>query len=150
MPGLTKRSARDGDARKASSSKSALWMISFGASAAATAFVYPLDSVKTRMQAYREYKGVLDCIRRTYRSEGIRGFYRGENARAHLASNLIELLAHQGHSILERVFLARLHCQRRALHLSVLVQGILRSLRPVLWSRCDGSQCTEVQVPDNG
>lgn len=34
------------------------------------------DSVKTRMQV-TEYKSTWDCIRRTYSSEGIYGFYRG-------------------------------------------------------------------------
>ena len=41
-----------------------------------TATAFPLDSVKTRMQTYR-YSGFLDCVRRTYQTEHMRGFFRG-------------------------------------------------------------------------
>ncbi|GAA5931251.1 hypothetical protein JCM3775_004975 [Rhodotorula graminis] len=37
---------------------------------------FPLDSVKSRLQVKR-YSSVLDCARRTYAEEGIRGFFRG-------------------------------------------------------------------------
>ncbi|KAL9035818.1 MAG: hypothetical protein Q9180_004645 [Flavoplaca navasiana] len=37
---------------------------------------YPLDSVKTRMQAYR-FKHFADCVRHTYKTEGFKGFWRG-------------------------------------------------------------------------
>ncbi|KAL8725522.1 MAG: hypothetical protein Q9166_007308 [cf. Caloplaca sp. 2 TL-2023] len=37
---------------------------------------YPLDSVKTRMQAYR-FKHFADCVRHTYKTEGYKGFWRG-------------------------------------------------------------------------
>lgn len=40
---------------------------------------FPLDSVKTRLQAYK-YKGTWDCIVNTYKNEGIPGFYRGLTA----------------------------------------------------------------------
>jgi hypothetical protein len=37
---------------------------------------YPLDSIKTRMQAYK-YQNTLTCIKTTWQLEGVRGFYRG-------------------------------------------------------------------------
>ncbi|ORX78520.1 mitochondrial carrier [Anaeromyces robustus] len=37
---------------------------------------YPFDSIKTRMQTYN-YGKMRNCIKLTYRSEGLRGFYRG-------------------------------------------------------------------------
>jgi len=55
-----------------------------------TSAIFPLDMVKTRLQAAGQvgapitvkYNGVLDCIRQMHAKEGIRGFYRG------LAANL--------------------------------------------------------------
>jgi hypothetical protein len=47
-----------------------------GASVISTLAAFPLDSVKTRMQTY-QYNGVIDCIRHTYRTEHLRGFFRG-------------------------------------------------------------------------
>jgi hypothetical protein len=44
-----------------------------------TLTTFPLDSVKTRMQTYR-YAGFIDCVRRTYRTEKLRGFFRGVTA----------------------------------------------------------------------
>ena len=38
---------------------------------------YPIDVVKTRYQADSSYKSVVDCIKKTYRSEGFMGFWRG-------------------------------------------------------------------------
>lgn len=38
---------------------------------------FPIDAVKTRMQSRYKFKGYHDCIKRTYISEGARGFYRG-------------------------------------------------------------------------
>ncbi|KAF1830869.1 mitochondrial carrier [Decorospora gaudefroyi] len=37
---------------------------------------YPLDSVKTRLQAYK-FNSFSDCVRHTYKTEGFHGFYRG-------------------------------------------------------------------------
>ncbi|KAF1955461.1 mitochondrial carrier [Byssothecium circinans] len=37
---------------------------------------YPLDSVKTRLQAYN-FKSFPDCVRHTYKTEGFNGFWRG-------------------------------------------------------------------------
>lgn len=41
-----------------------------------TVAAFPLDSVKTRMQTYK-YNGFLDCVRQTYQTEKLRGFFRG-------------------------------------------------------------------------
>lgn len=41
-----------------------------------TLAAFPLDSVKTRMQTYH-YNGFLDCVRHTYRTEKLGGFFRG-------------------------------------------------------------------------
>ncbi|KAF2085869.1 mitochondrial carrier [Saccharata proteae CBS 121410] len=39
---------------------------------------YPLDSVKTRLQAYsHKYTSFADCVQKTYQKEGTRGFWRG-------------------------------------------------------------------------
>jgi len=45
-------------------------------------FTYPMDVVKSRMQADklgqgRRYQGFVDCIRVTYRELGVKGFFRG-------------------------------------------------------------------------
>ncbi|KAK1772354.1 putative mitochondrial carrier protein [Phialemonium atrogriseum] len=44
-----------------------------------TATAFPLDSVKTRMQTY-QYSGFRDCVRHTYKTEKLRGFFRGVTA----------------------------------------------------------------------
>ncbi|KFA60904.1 hypothetical protein S40285_04859 [Stachybotrys chlorohalonatus IBT 40285] len=44
-----------------------------------TLAAFPLDSVKTRMQTY-QYNGFLDCVRHTYRTEKLGGFFRGVTA----------------------------------------------------------------------
>ncbi|XP_016412842.1 solute carrier family 25 member 47-B [Sinocyclocheilus rhinocerous] len=38
---------------------------------------YPLDTVKVRIQTQTRDSGVWECVRRTCRTEGVRGFYRG-------------------------------------------------------------------------
>lgn len=45
-------------------------------SVVSTAIAFPLDSVKTRMQTYK-YAGFMDCLRKTYHTEGLGGFFRG-------------------------------------------------------------------------
>ncbi|WKY07473.1 hypothetical protein Q1695_007156 [Nippostrongylus brasiliensis] len=47
-------------------------------------FVYPLDFIRTRLsvdigtnKANRDYAGFMDCLRKTIRSEGVVGLYRG-------------------------------------------------------------------------
>jgi len=46
------------------------------ASIIGTVVGYPFDSIKTRMQTYN-YGKMRNCIKLTYESEGLRGFYRG-------------------------------------------------------------------------
>ncbi|KAF2184375.1 mitochondrial carrier [Zopfia rhizophila CBS 207.26] len=41
-----------------------------------TFVAYPLDSVKTRLQAYK-FHSFSDCVRSTYKTEGFHGFWRG-------------------------------------------------------------------------
>lgn len=43
-----------------------------------TMVAFPLDSVKTRMQTY-QYRGFLDCVKQTYKSESLGGFFRGRS-----------------------------------------------------------------------
>ncbi|RYP52374.1 hypothetical protein DL769_010686 [Monosporascus sp. CRB-8-3] len=49
------------------------------ASVLSTVTAFPLDSVKTRLQTY-PYNGFVHCVRNTYQSEGLRGFFRGVTA----------------------------------------------------------------------
>ncbi|RPB25611.1 mitochondrial carrier [Terfezia boudieri ATCC MYA-4762] len=44
-----------------------------------TFIAFPLDSVKTRMQAYK-FRSFADCIQQTYQTEGMGGFWRGSLA----------------------------------------------------------------------
>ena len=46
------------------------------ASVLSTISAFPLDSVKTRLQTY-PYNGFIHCVKETYKSEGLRGFFRG-------------------------------------------------------------------------
>ncbi|EXU99520.1 mitochondrial carrier protein [Metarhizium robertsii] len=43
-----------------------------------TLAAFPLDSVKTRMQTY-QYRGFIDCVKHTYRTEHLGGFFRGKH-----------------------------------------------------------------------
>lgn len=38
---------------------------------------YPIDVVKTRYQIDNSYKSMFDCVRKTFKSEGLIGFWRG-------------------------------------------------------------------------
>ncbi|TGZ77445.1 mitochondrial carrier [Ascodesmis nigricans] len=48
-------------------------------SGVSTLVAFPLDSVKTRMQAYK-FRSFWDCVTQTKRNEGISGFWRGSLA----------------------------------------------------------------------
>lgn len=52
-------------------------VIAYVTSFISTSIGFPFDTVKTRMQAYNKFSSVLDCVRSTYRHDGVRGFYRG-------------------------------------------------------------------------
>lgn len=52
-------------------------VIAYGASFLSTTIGFPLDTVKTRMQTHRLFSSYWDCVAKTYRIEGTRGFFRG-------------------------------------------------------------------------
>ncbi|KAJ1364197.1 hypothetical protein KIN20_024229 [Parelaphostrongylus tenuis] len=39
--------------------------------------MHPLDLIKTRLQVGHHDKGMLDCVKKTFRNEGFLGFYKG-------------------------------------------------------------------------
>ncbi|KAF2986276.1 hypothetical protein EK904_009805 [Melospiza melodia maxima] len=47
-----------------------------------TAVGYPLDTVKVRIQTENHYRGFWHCVQETYRTEKVRGFYKGVTASA--------------------------------------------------------------------
>lgn len=71
--------------------KQQFWRYFFGslasggaAGASSLCFVYPLDYARTRLGAdvgkgagQREYTGLVDCIRKTFKTDGLTGLYRG-------------------------------------------------------------------------
>ncbi|XP_070501001.1 ADP,ATP carrier protein 1 [Chironomus tepperi] len=73
--------------------KTQFWRYFFGnlgsggaAGATSLCFVYPLDYARTRLgadvgkgNADRQYTGLVDCIKKTVKSDGIVGLYRGFN-----------------------------------------------------------------------
>jgi transmembrane carrier protein len=84
-----------------------------GASVLSTLAAFPLDSVKTRMQTY-QYNGFVDCVKHTYRTEHLRGFFRGMGRildNATLFAGLRELL-------LTRISLFRCSCPNGQCHTS--------------------------------
>lgn len=54
---------------------------SSSSSVLSTLIAYPLDSVKTRMQAYK-FQHFTNCVQHTYKTEGVKGFWRGAIAPA--------------------------------------------------------------------
>lgn len=60
----------------------------------AASATYPYQVVRTRLQdQHHDYKGSLDCISRTWRSEGIKGFYKGISPYIlHVTPNLLVVL----------------------------------------------------------
>ncbi|QBM90389.1 carrier protein [Metschnikowia aff. pulcherrima] len=52
-------------------------VIAYGTSFIATTIGFPFDTVKTRMQLYKKFASVFDCVRSSYKHDGVRGFYRG-------------------------------------------------------------------------
>lgn len=50
-----------------------------------TLVAFPLDSVKTRMQTYH-YRGFLDCVKHTYHTEKLAGFFRGKSPQEEAAA----------------------------------------------------------------
>lgn len=52
-------------------------VLAYGLSWVATVIGFPFDTVKTRLQSYKKFLLVWDCVAQSYRSDGVRGFYRG-------------------------------------------------------------------------
>ncbi|XP_076130947.1 solute carrier family 25 member 45 [Alosa pseudoharengus] len=38
---------------------------------------HPMDTVKVRIQTQSKYKGIFDCVKKTYTHEGVHGFFKG-------------------------------------------------------------------------
>ncbi|XP_062974126.1 solute carrier family 25 member 47 [Elgaria multicarinata webbii] len=47
---------------------------------------YPLDTIKVRIQTESTYRGIWHCIKDTYRTERVPGFYRGVSMTVFMAS----------------------------------------------------------------
>ncbi|WWC90590.1 uncharacterized protein L201_005526 [Kwoniella dendrophila CBS 6074] len=64
---------------------SPLWAVTYGAAAGYALWfsIYPVDVIKSKLQTdsldstKRTYKGMIDCTRQTWRSQGIKGFLGG-------------------------------------------------------------------------
>lgn len=52
-------------------------VLAYCTSFVATVIGFPLDTVKTRMQSYKKFSLVLDCVAKTLKYDGVSGFYRG-------------------------------------------------------------------------
>lgn len=52
-------------------------VISYGSSFMSTTIGFPLDTLKTRMQTHPEFTSYFDCARKTFKAEGMQGFFRG-------------------------------------------------------------------------
>lgn len=52
-------------------------ILAYASLSISTCIGFPIDAVKTRMQSQYNFKGYCDCIKKTYRFEGVNGFFRG-------------------------------------------------------------------------
>ena len=52
-------------------------ILAYGASFVSTTIGFPMDTVKTRMQTHKNFTSYFDCVSKTYKQEGVRGFFRG-------------------------------------------------------------------------
>lgn len=41
---------------------------------------HPFDTVKVRLQTSSNYTGMVDCVSKTVKKEGVRGLYKGMSA----------------------------------------------------------------------
>ncbi|KAK1832199.1 putative mitochondrial carrier protein [Podospora conica] len=90
---------------------------------------FPLDSVKTRMQTYG-YAGFTDCVRRTYQTEKLRGFFRGVTAP--MAS--ITLVRTVSFSIYQRSKLSYCEMVKRNFGYDVMAHVSARNTYPNFWT----------------
>jgi len=54
-----------------------LTILAYTSLSISTCIGFPIDAVKTRMQSQYKFKSYCDCIKKTYRFEGLSGFFRG-------------------------------------------------------------------------
>ncbi|KAK3387096.1 mitochondrial carrier domain-containing protein [Podospora didyma] len=94
-----------------------------------TLSTFPLDSVKTRMQTYR-YAGFMDCVRHTYQSEKLRGFFRGVTAP--MAS--ITLVRTVSFSIYQRSKYVYCDWVKKNFGVDVMAHVSAKGTYPTLWS----------------
>lgn len=52
-------------------------ILAYASSLVSTTVGFPLDTVKTRMQAYKSFSSMSVCVVSTLQHEGVRGFFRG-------------------------------------------------------------------------
>lgn len=52
-------------------------ILAYASLSISTSIGFPIDAIKTRMQSQYNFKGYGDCIKKTYRFEGVSGFFRG-------------------------------------------------------------------------
>lgn len=55
-------------------------ILAYGTSLMATTIGFPFDTIKTRMQTYKNFTSNIDCVVKTFKAEGYRGFFRGITA----------------------------------------------------------------------
>lgn len=52
-------------------------ILAYASLSISTSIVFPIDAVKTRIQSQYNFEGYCDCIKKTYKYEGVNGFFRG-------------------------------------------------------------------------
>ena len=67
--------------RNSTFSTHSLLFLSLSSGVIGTTCIFPIDTIKTRLQASRgTYRGPLHCLTSILSKEGVPGFYRGLNA----------------------------------------------------------------------
>ena len=84
-----------------------------GAGATALIFVYPLDLARTRLavdvgkgKEQRQFNGLVDCISKIFKSDGLRGLYRGFGTSV-LANIIYRGIYSAGYDTLTKIYLRR-------------------------------------------
>lgn len=55
-------------------------ILAYGTSLMSTTIGFPFDTIKTRRQTYKNFTSNIDCVVKTFKAEGYRGFFRGITA----------------------------------------------------------------------
>ena len=83
------------------------------AGATALIFVYPLDLARTRLvvdvgkgKEQRQFNGLVDCISKIFKSDGLRGLYRGFGTSV-LANIIYRGIYSAGYDTLTKIYLRR-------------------------------------------